>query len=39
MEMPRTIRGDKHYLCLVAIKLSMFAVAQALKSLIHDFIE
>ena len=32
-------RGDKHELCLVSFSLSMFAVAQALTSLIHDCIE
>ena len=38
MEMLSSFRGDKHEFCLV-IKLSMFAVAQALTSLIHDCIE
>ena len=39
MEMLSSFRGDKHELCHVVIKLSMFAVAQALTSLIHDCIE
>ena len=39
MEMFRSLRGDKHEFCLAIIKLSMFAVAQALTSLIHDCIE
>ena len=38
--MLRSFRGDKHELCLVmSLSLSMFAVAQALTSLIHDCIE
>ena len=39
MEMLSSLRFDKHELRLVAIWLSMFEVAQALISLIHDFIE
>ena len=39
MEMLSSIRGDKREFCLVFIKLSMFAVAQALTSLIHDCID
>ena len=39
MEMFRSLRGDKHEFCLTVIKFSMFAVAQALTSLIHDYIE
>ena len=38
MEMLSSFRGDEHEFCLV-ISLSMFAVAQALTSLIHDCIE
>ena len=37
-------RGDKHEFCLVVItfnyvRITMFAVAQALASLVHDCIE
>ena len=39
MEMLSSFRGDKHEFCLVVIKFSMFAVVQALTSLIHDCIE
>ena len=40
MEMPSSFRGDKHEFCFVVIKFfSMFAVAQALTSLLHDSIE
>ena len=39
MEMLRSFRGDKHEFCLAVIKFSMFAVAQALTSLMHDCIE
>ena len=39
MEMLRSLRGDKHEFCLTVVNLSMFAVAQALTSLIHDCIE
>ena len=34
-----SIRGDKLEFCLLVIKYVIFAVAQALTSLIHDFIE
>ena len=37
--MLRSFRGDKHEFCLAVIKLSMFAVAQASTSHIHDCIE
>ena len=39
MEMLRSFRGDKDEFCLAVIKFNMFAVAQALTSLIHDCIE
>ena len=41
MEMLGSFRGDKHEFCLVikSLSLSMFAVAQALTSLIHDCME
>ena len=39
MEMLSSLSGCKHEFCLVVIILSMFAVAQALKSLIHESIE
>ena len=39
MEMLRSFRGDKHEFCLAVINVSMFAVVQALTSLIHDCIE
>ena len=39
MEMLISFRGDKHEFCLVVIKSSMFTVAQALTSLIHDCVE
>ena len=39
MEILSSFRGDKHEFCLVVIKFKMFAVAQALTSLIHDCIE
>ena len=39
MEMLSSFRGDKHEFCLAALSLSMFIVAQALTSLIHDCIE
>ena len=38
MEMLSSLRGDKHELCL-CLCLSMFAVIQALTSLIYDCIE
>ena len=38
MEMLRSLGGDKHEFCLTVIKLCMFAVAQALTSLMHDCI-
>ena len=38
MEMLSSFRGDKHEF-LLSLSLSMFAVAQALTSLIHDCIE
>ena len=31
--------GDNHEFCLVAIKFSMFAVAEGVTSLVHDCIE
>ena len=34
-----SLRGDKHEFVLLSLSLSMFAVAQALTSLIHDCIE
>ena len=39
MEMLRSRRGDKQSSVLLSLSLSMFAVAQALTSLIHDCIE
>ena len=39
MEMLSSLRGNKHEFCLVVIKFKLFAVAQALASLIHDCIE
>ena len=43
MEKLSSIGGDKHEFCHVVIchllSLSMFAVAKALTSLMHDFIE
>ena len=39
MEMLSSLRCDKHELCLVVIKSSMIAVAQALTSHMHDCIE
>ena len=39
MKMLSSFRGDKHEFCLVVIKFNLFAVAQALTSLIHDCIE
>ena len=39
MEMLSSLRGEKHEFGVVVISLGMFAVAQALKSLIHDCIE
>ena len=39
MEMLRSLRGDKHEFCLAVISLSMFVVAQALTSPMHDCIE
>ena len=38
MEMLSSFRGDKHEFCVVFIILSMFSVAKALTSLIHECI-
>ena len=39
MEMLSSFRGDKQSSALLSLSLSMFAVAQALTSPIHDCIE
>ena len=39
MEMLSSFGRDKHEFCLLVVKFSMFAVAQALTSPMHDCIE
>ena len=39
MEMLSSLRDDKHEFSLLSLSLSMFAVAQALASLMHDCVE